>query len=78
MRTQKEPVLKARAYVYNFDRMVYVNRAEKKAFSVDWLEDHSDDELQQALDERNSDWRLYLNSEPSQAVIDTFLAEVNG
>lgn len=78
--SQKEPILRACGYVYNFDRMVYLNREAKKAFSVDWLEDHSEDELRDALRERNTngDWQLYLNARPSQSVIDTFLAEVNG
>ena len=91
VRTSKEPTLRSHGYVYNFDRMVYFNRAARKAFSVDWLEDHSDDELRRALEEQNgtniadvvtSDdedaWRLYLNSQPSRSVVDAFLAEVNG
>ena len=61
--------------------MVYVNRAAKKAFSVEWIEDHTDDELQSALREQNAsgDWQLYLNApRPAKSVIDAFLAEVNG
>ncbi len=60
--------------------MVYFNRTAKKAFGVEWLEDHTEDELRSALAERNGsdDWQLYLNARPSQSVIDTFLAEVNG
>ena len=72
--------------------MVYFNRAAKKAFSVEWLEDHTDDELRGALGERNGiesadvvtagdrgEWHLYVSGRrPSQSVIDTFLAEVNG
>lgn len=91
MRSEKEPLLRSRGYVYNFDRMVYLSRAARKAFSVEWLEDHTDDELRRALEEQNGsnladvitsgeegEWRLYLNARPSTAVIDAFLAEVNG
>jgi len=90
VRSNKEPVLRSFGYAYNFDRMVYFNRAAKKAFSVDWLEDHTDEELRHALEEQNGSniadivtsgdeggWRLYLNSRPSQSVVDAFLAEVN-
>jgi hypothetical protein len=78
VRSGKEPILKARGYVYNFDRMAYFNRGDKKAFSVEWLEDHTDEDLQKALGEPINGWKVYLNSEPSQSVIDIFLAEVNG
>jgi len=92
MRSQKEPLLRSLGYVYNFDRMVYFNRMAKKAFSVEWLEDHTDEELRRALGERNGaeaadvvaagdrgEWRLYVSGrKPSESVIETFLAEVNG
>lgn len=79
MSRPKEPILRSRGYAYNFDRMVYLNREAKKAFSVEWIEDHSEEELRQALDEQNAsdDWQLYLSARPSQSVIDKFLAEVN-
>ena len=80
MQSAKEPILRTNGYVYNFDRMVYYNRLAKKAFSVEWLEDHTEDELKRKLEERNGadDWKLYLNACPSKSVIDAFLAEVNG
>lgn len=91
MRSNKEPILRSLGYVYNFDRMVYFSRAARKAFSVEWLEDHTDEDLQRALQEQNGSniadvvtsrddggWRLYLDARPSQSVIDAFLAEVNG
>jgi len=90
VRSHKEPILRSLGYVYNFDRMVYFNRTARKAFSVEWLEDHTDDELRRALEEQNGTniadivtsaddgaWRLYLNARPSESVIDAFLAEVN-
>jgi hypothetical protein len=78
--TKKEPILKAAKYVYNFDRMAYYNRADKKAFSVEWIEDHSDEELKRALEEPNDsdDWQLYAEPRPPQRVINEFLTEING
>ena len=79
MKSVKEPILRANRYSYNFDRMVYYNRTAKKAFSVDWVEDHTEDELKNAMAERNENgWQFYVGRPPSQAVIDAFLAEVNG
>ena len=80
MRSGKEPILKTSGYVYNFDRMAYYNREAKKAFSVEWLEDHTEDDLRRALEERNGsdDWRLYVSAQLSKSVRDAFLAEVNG
>jgi hypothetical protein len=80
MRSNKEPILRSLGYVYNFDRMVYFNRTARKAFSVEWLQDHTDEELRNALDEQSAsdEWQLYLNARPSEAVISTFLAEVTG
>jgi hypothetical protein len=76
----KEPILKDARYVYNFDRMAYYNRAVKKAFSVEWVEDHTDEELRRAVEEPNdsNDWQLYVEPRPSQRVIDEFIAEING
>ena len=34
----KSQLLREAGYVYNFDRMVYVNRRTKKAFSVEFVE----------------------------------------
>jgi len=74
-----EDLLKAHGYVYNFDRMAYFNRAVRKVFSLEWVEDHRDD-LMRALEEKNEsgDWQIYADRMPSRAVIDAFVAEVNG
>lgn len=75
-----EDILRANGYRYNFDRMAYYNREAKKAFSFEWVQDHTEDELLQAIAGRNAgdDWQIYAAPRPSQAVIDAFLAEVNG
>lgn len=78
VKTNKEPVLRTSGYTYNFDRMVYMNRAKRKAFSVEWIEDHSEQELREKMAEPNSSgkWQLYFNSNPSDAVLRDFLAEL--
>ena len=78
--TDKEPILKAAGYVYNFDRMAYYNRATRKAFSVEGVDDNRVEDLRRALDEPNDSggWQLYAEPRPPQSVINEFLAEING
>ena len=66
----KSKTLEDAGYVYSFDRQAYVNRKAKKVFSVEFVEDHSDEELQKRIRENasGSGWRFYFNSEPSDAV----------
>ncbi|HUR79497.1 MAG TPA: hypothetical protein VM733_01935, partial [Thermoanaerobaculia bacterium] len=70
--------LRAAGYVYNFDRLAYYNRAAKKAFSLEWVEDHSDTELREALEKANDsgNWEVFVEPRPSQRVISEFLAEI--
>lgn len=72
---QKALAMKARilddaGYFYNFDRELYVNRKTRKAFSIDFIEDHDEAEIEQrirrAKDKRK--WQFYFNSDPSEAV----------
>jgi len=78
--TDKEPILKSAGYVYNFDRMAYYNRATRKAFSVEWVDDNRVEDLRRALDEPNDSdgWKVYAKPQPPQSVINEFLAEING
>jgi hypothetical protein len=63
----KAQILKAGEYAYNFDRGIYYNRQKKKAFSVEFIDDHSSDELERCIREPNREpgWNFYFNSEPS-------------
>jgi len=78
MSSVKAPILKSAGYLYNFDRMVYFNRAAKKAFSAEWVEDHSDADLSEKLREPNvsGEWSIFADPKPSQAVVSKFLAEI--
>ncbi len=67
----KSQILRDAGYVYNFDRMVYFNRATKKVFSIEFVEDHNETELQKRISEETNgaDWRFYFNNRcPPEAV----------
>jgi hypothetical protein len=80
VRSEKEPILKAAGYVYDFNRLAYYNRAAKKAFTIEWVEDNDEDDLRRAIAERNDgdEWRFYSEPQPSRSVKEAFLAQVNG
>lgn len=66
----KSKILQDAGYAYSFDRGVYFNRRTKKVFSVEFIEDHSDEELKRYFSESKDgeEWRFYFNSTPSEAV----------
>jgi hypothetical protein len=66
----KQHLLDSAEYIYNFDREVYFNRSAKKIFSVDFLQDHKPDEIEQRIREDTDagDWRFYFNVPPSKSV----------
>ena len=66
----KSQILRDAGYAYNFDRMVYFNRATKKVFSIEFVEDHDETALQKYISEETNgaDWRFYFNSRPPEAV----------
>jgi hypothetical protein len=67
---KKEQILQQAGYVYSFDREIYFNHRTKKVFSVEFIEDHSEDELQRFLSEKTEgeEWHFYFNSPPPKAV----------
>ena len=67
---RKEQILQQAGYGYSFDRMIYFNRKTKKAFSVEFVEDHSEEELQESLGEETEGghWHFYFNSPPPEGV----------
>ena len=66
----KSQILENAGYSYSFDRQLYINRQAKKVFSVEFVEDHGEQELRQSISEETpaGEWRFYFNSEPSVAV----------
>lgn len=62
---EKEQILKNAGYSYSFDRELYLNRSVKKAFSVEYLEHHSPDEIRKAMQEPpKAQWYFYFNGGP--------------
>jgi hypothetical protein len=49
---------------------MYVNRKTKKVFSVSFIQDHSEDEIQDCMKRRTNGngWHFYFNDGPSKAV----------
>jgi hypothetical protein len=67
----KIKILRDAGYVYNFDRMIYFNRKTKKIFSVEFIEDKSEKEIQRCLnkEKEGEEWNFYFSSgDPSDAV----------
>jgi hypothetical protein len=66
----KTDVLDEAGYAYSFDRQIYINRKSKKAFSIEFVQDHSEDQLKKYIREHTAglEWRFYFNSPPSEAV----------
>jgi hypothetical protein len=67
---KKQQILEGEGYRYSFDRQVYFNPATKKAFSVEFVEDHPEEEILQHIreDAPRAGWRFFFNSPPSDAV----------
>jgi hypothetical protein len=66
----KVQILKNGGYSYSFKRELYVNRELKKAFSVEFIEDHSDADIERLARDQSpsTTWRFFFNREPSPAV----------
>lgn len=67
-RTLKALRLSAAGYTYNFDRMMYINRQAKKAFSVEFVDDNPESVIGSLIQEPKSDddWRFYTSSPMSE------------
>lgn len=64
----KEQLLKNSGYRYSFDRELYLNRELKKAFSVEFIEDRSEEEIEMAIQEPSvGHWRFFFNGDLSPA-----------
>ena len=65
----KDQVLEDAGYNYNFERALYINRHARKAFSIEFVEDHTDEQIKARIDEHTSDgWKFYFNSDTSPSV----------
>ncbi|HEX4227696.1 MAG TPA: hypothetical protein VHZ07_03430 [Bryobacteraceae bacterium] len=76
----KEQILKNAGYVYSFDRELYLNRKSKKAFSIEFIEDHSAEEIEGHIRQNipeTDEWTFFFNKPPS-TVVKRELANVLG
>ena len=72
MRTQdtKSQILEDAGYAYSIDRLIYVNLGARKAFSVQFIDDNREDDLQKCIDEKTegAEWQFYFTTPPSDGV----------
>lgn len=67
--TEKEELLESSGYQYHFGRMIYFNRAARRAFSLEFIEDHPQQELLKLLEAPpTEDWVFFFNASPSDRV----------
>lgn len=66
----KIKILRDAGYRYSFDRDLYLNPQRKKAFSVEFIEEHSEKDIANGIreDTAGTDWRFFFVKEPSAAV----------
>jgi hypothetical protein len=66
----KRDILKEANYRFNFDRALFFNRASKKAFSLEFVDDAPEEELARRVREstNSADWTFYFNSPPTEGV----------
>lgn len=67
---KKSDILSRANYRYNFDRDLWVNPETKKAFSLEFVDDHTPEEVLRGIEEStNHDaWTFYFNIRPSDGV----------
>jgi hypothetical protein len=74
----KGELLEKNGYRYNYDRLIYINRAAKKVFSVSAIEDNPIEWLSAKMAERtDGEWQFYLNEPPPPSVVRDFIAEMD-
>jgi hypothetical protein len=78
--TEKEKLLESSGYKYHFARMIYFNRDLRRAFSREFVDDNSRQEIQRLISEplpTPHGWTFHFNKLPSDRV-KRELAEVLG
>jgi hypothetical protein len=75
---EKEQMLRSAGFLYDFNRMAYINRQTKKVISVEALQDHPEEWLRDMIAQANDsgDWRFYFNEPPSPRMKEAFLAGI--
>ena len=67
----KTQILEDAGFAYSFDRLSYINRGARKVFSIEFVQDHNEEDLLARINAPTpppGEWCFYFNSEPSEAV----------
>jgi hypothetical protein len=66
----KREILNGAGYAYHFDRGLYYSRQDKKAFSVEFIDDHTEEELKKRIREAvdGKRWHFYSSFPLSESV----------
>ena len=66
----KRDILIQADYRYNFDRDMYINRDQKKAFSLAFVDDSPEEEIASKIREHTpmNGWTFYTNAQLSDGV----------
>ncbi|HEX3986159.1 MAG TPA: hypothetical protein VHX13_06045 [Acidobacteriaceae bacterium] len=64
----KKDILRAANYRYDFDRDLFINRAVKKAFSIEFVDDTPEEDLRRLIREstNGNGWQFYFNVPPTE------------
>lgn len=66
----KSDLLDNAGYLYHFDLRLYINRQEKKAFSLQFLETHSEAEIEQCIKSAGANgggWHFFFTEAPTKS-----------
>ena len=74
----KKQILEDAGYAYSFDRLSYISRQARKVFSIEFVQDHSEEQLRARIIETTpaGEWRFYFNLPPSDSVKREFLRSI--
>jgi hypothetical protein len=75
----KKQILEDAGYAYSFDRLSYINRKARKVFSIEFVQDNSEEKIKARINEPApppGEWRFYFNAEPSEGVKREFLRSI--
>lgn len=66
----KKDLLIQANYRYNFDRDMFVNREKKKAFSLEFVDEHKEEEIVELVDADTDPgkWTFYFNVPPTVGI----------
>jgi hypothetical protein len=60
-------LLESEGYKYNFQREIFINRTSRIVFSIDFLEDCTEDEFRRSLQDSSAGngWKFYPDPPPA-------------